>query len=91
MSNRTFRAACLFPEFEYRDIFIKEGEKFILLEASTGEEMEKKLEENQEKLMFFIDENSPRHLFGAPVSCASNIIIFTRYRIKGPYHKGIAT
>jgi len=90
MNNCTFRAACLLPEFEYRDIFIKKGKEFVLLETKSREEMEKKITENQKNLMFFIDEDSPRHVFGAPVSCACDIIIYTHYKMENPYFKGIA-
>ncbi len=90
MNNCTFRAACLLPEFEYRDIFIKKDGKFVIFEADSLEEAKRKLNENQKDLMFFIDEDSPEHIFGAPVTTFCDIIIYTYFKMENPYFKGIA-
>jgi len=90
MENRTFRAACLLPGFEYRDIFIKQENKFVLLEAESEEEMREKLRENQKNLKFFLDEDDPKHLFGSTISYPCDIIIYTYYKMENPYAKGIA-
>lgn len=89
--NCTFKAACLFPFFGYRDIFIKKEKEIVPFVADSLEDANKKLLENQKNLMVFIDEGSPKHIFNMNVRPGwDDIIIYTLFKKKNLNTPGIS-
>jgi len=88
--EKIFTAIYLLPGFEYRDIFIEKEGKIVPFEASSEEEAEKQLSENCHKLIVFIDEDTPKHLFKLKVlPFCDDIRICKQFKIENPYLKGI--
>lgn len=89
--SKIFTAIYLLPGFEYRDIFIERDKEIVLFEANSEEEAKKQLSENPHKLMVFIDEDTPKHLFKLKVSpFCDNIRICKQFKMENPHFKGIA-